>query len=80
MSGQAPPWERLADDDLEWDGRGTVPIVARAGDVALFVSDVWHRRLPRPRVTLVECSSSAITDDATWHNAFARRLRSTTCQ
>jgi hypothetical protein len=46
MSGQAPPWERLADDDLEWDGRGTVPIVARAGDVALFVSDVWHRRLP----------------------------------
>ena len=45
-SGQAPPWERAADDDLEWEGRGTVPIVAEAGDVALFVSDLWHRRLP----------------------------------
>lgn len=45
-SGQAPPWTRVADDDLEWEGRGTVPIVAEAGDVALFVSDVWHRRLP----------------------------------
>jgi Phytanoyl-CoA dioxygenase (PhyH) len=44
-SGQAPPWERLADDDLEWEVRGTVPIVAEAGDVALFVSDLWHRRL-----------------------------------
>jgi hypothetical protein len=45
-SGQAPPMDRLADDGLEWDGRGIVPIVARAGDVALFVSDVWHRRMP----------------------------------
>jgi phytanoyl-CoA dioxygenase PhyH len=45
-SGQAPPWERVADDDLAWEGRGTVPIVAEAGDVALFVSDLWHRRLP----------------------------------
>jgi ectoine hydroxylase-related dioxygenase (phytanoyl-CoA dioxygenase family) len=45
-SGQAPPSDRLADDDLEWEGRGAVPIVAKAGDVALFVSDVWHRRLP----------------------------------
>jgi Phytanoyl-CoA dioxygenase (PhyH) len=44
-SGQAPPWERLADDDLEWEGRGTVPVVAESGDVALFVSDIWHRRL-----------------------------------
>ena len=46
MSGQAPPYKRAADDDLEWEGRGTVPIVAEAGDVALFASDVWHRRLP----------------------------------
>jgi Phytanoyl-CoA dioxygenase (PhyH) len=45
-SGQAPPWQRLADEDLEWEGRGTVAIEAEAGDVALFVSDVWHRRLP----------------------------------
>jgi hypothetical protein len=38
--------ERAGDDDLEWDGRGVIPVVANAGDVALFVSDVWHRRLP----------------------------------
>jgi hypothetical protein len=23
-----------------------VPLLAEAGDVAMFVSDVWHRRLP----------------------------------
>jgi ectoine hydroxylase-related dioxygenase (phytanoyl-CoA dioxygenase family) len=45
-SGQAPPRKRLADDNLEWNGRSVIPIVARAGDVALFVSDVWHRRMP----------------------------------
>jgi hypothetical protein len=33
----------------QWDGRAAVPIVAGAGDVGLFVSDVWHRRLsPAP--------------------------------
>jgi hypothetical protein len=46
MSGQAPPWERAADESLQWAGRGAMPVVAEAGDVALFVSDVWHRRLP----------------------------------
>jgi hypothetical protein len=45
-SGQAPPIRRLADDTLGWDGRGALPIVAKAGDVALFVSDIWHRRMP----------------------------------
>jgi hypothetical protein len=45
-SGQSPPMDRAGDDDLEWDGRGVIPVVAKAGDVALFVSDVWHRRLP----------------------------------
>jgi hypothetical protein len=45
-SGQAPPMERLADDKLEWNCQNALPIVARAGDVALFVSDVWHRRMP----------------------------------
>jgi ectoine hydroxylase-related dioxygenase (phytanoyl-CoA dioxygenase family) len=44
-SGQAPPPECVADDQLQWEGRGAVPLVARAGDVALLVSDVWHRRL-----------------------------------
>jgi Phytanoyl-CoA dioxygenase (PhyH) len=46
MSGQPPPFKRLADDDLQWEGSGAVPIVAQAGDVALFASDIWHRRLP----------------------------------
>jgi ectoine hydroxylase-related dioxygenase (phytanoyl-CoA dioxygenase family) len=46
MSGQAPPLEHVEDDQLEWEGRAAVPLVASAGDVALFVSDVWHRRLP----------------------------------
>ncbi len=45
-SGQAPPRNRLAHGDLEWNGQGAIPIVARAGDVALFVSDIWHRRMP----------------------------------
>jgi hypothetical protein len=45
-SGHAPPRERKADDSLTWNGTGPVPIVAKAGDVSLFVSDAWHRRLP----------------------------------
>ncbi len=45
-SGQPPPLDRADDPGLTWDGRSAVPLVASAGDVALFVSDVWHRRLP----------------------------------
>ena len=45
-SGQPPPFDHLADKDLEWNGRRAVPLVAEAGDVALFVSDIWHSRLP----------------------------------
>ena len=45
-SGQHPPFDRLKDLDLTCDGVAAVPITARAGDVALFASDVWHRRLP----------------------------------
>jgi ectoine hydroxylase-related dioxygenase (phytanoyl-CoA dioxygenase family) len=45
-SGQAPPMNRVADDDLQWEGRSAIPILAKAGDVALFVSDIWHRRMP----------------------------------
>lgn len=44
-SGQAPPADRREDDDLTWCDRPVVPIVAEAGDVVLFVSDIWHRRL-----------------------------------
>lgn len=45
-SGQPPPPDRLADAGLTWEGRGPVVLEARAGDAALFVSDVWHRRMP----------------------------------
>jgi ectoine hydroxylase-related dioxygenase (phytanoyl-CoA dioxygenase family) len=45
-SGQAPPRDRPTDDTLTWNGTGPVPIIAKAGDVSLFVSDAWHRRLP----------------------------------
>jgi hypothetical protein len=45
-SGQSPPLDRMNDPDLEWDGVRVLPITAAAGDVLLFASDVWHRRLP----------------------------------
>ena len=44
-SGRHPPRERSQDDDLTLDGQGVVPLIAHAGDVALFVSDIWHRRM-----------------------------------
>ena len=46
LSGQFPPPERPFDPDLRFDDQGVVPLLARAGDVGLFVSDVWHRRMP----------------------------------
>lgn len=45
-SGRLPPRERLADAALDYAGRTAVALEARAGDVALFVSDAWHRGLP----------------------------------
>ena len=45
-SGQPPPRDHYQDVDLTYNGRGAVPLVAKAGDVAMFVSDLWHRRLP----------------------------------
>jgi Phytanoyl-CoA dioxygenase (PhyH) len=45
-SGRPPPIEQLADVTLEWEGHSAVPLVANAGDVALFASDIWHSRLP----------------------------------
>jgi Phytanoyl-CoA dioxygenase (PhyH) len=44
-SGQAPPRDRYADESLTLNGVGIVPVLARAGDVSLFVSDVWHKRM-----------------------------------
>jgi ectoine hydroxylase-related dioxygenase (phytanoyl-CoA dioxygenase family) len=45
-SGRLPPFARMNDAALEYEGRGAVALEARAGDVALFVSDSWHRGLP----------------------------------
>jgi hypothetical protein len=45
-SGQPPPRGRHDDPTLTWQGSEPIALTARAGDVALFVSDVWHRRLP----------------------------------
>lgn len=46
LSGEAPPADRLDDPALRWRGHEPVVLAARAGDVQLFVSDVWHRRMP----------------------------------
>lgn len=46
LSGRFPPTERRMDNDLDYKGQKVVPLPAQAGDVALFVSDVWHRRMP----------------------------------
>lgn len=46
LSGRPPPFDRLLDPALTYQGRGVEPLVAKAGDVGLFVSDVWHRRMP----------------------------------
>ncbi len=45
-SGLPPPREREWDLELEWEGERSRPCLARAGDLAFFVSDLWHRRLP----------------------------------
>jgi hypothetical protein len=45
-SGMPPPPERYDDVTLTCNGIGAKPLVAAAGDVCLFVSDVWHRRMP----------------------------------
>jgi ectoine hydroxylase-related dioxygenase (phytanoyl-CoA dioxygenase family) len=45
-SGQHPPFDRVTDDALTCDGIGVTAVAARAGDVVVFSSDVWHRRMP----------------------------------
>ena len=40
------PLSQIEDPDLSYDGRPPVLLEGRAGDVALFVSDVWHRGTP----------------------------------
>lgn len=46
LSGRFPPPDQAMDPDLTWRGRSARKLTANAGDVAFFVSDVWHRRLP----------------------------------
>ena len=46
LSGRSPPFDRALDDDLDYEGQRVVPLLTRAGDAGLFVSDVWHRRMP----------------------------------
>jgi len=46
LSGRPPPAERLFDDALDYEGRRVEPLLTKAGDAGLFVSDVWHRRMP----------------------------------
>ena len=45
-SGRFPPQDRRMDDDLTYNGVKVRLLTAKAGDVAFFVSDVWHRRMP----------------------------------
>jgi hypothetical protein len=45
-SGRLAPFDRLNDEHLSYDGRDPVLLTADAGDVALFVSDIWHRGMP----------------------------------
>jgi len=46
LSGRPPPPDRLLDDELDYEGRRVEPLITRAGDAGLFVSDLWHRRMP----------------------------------
>jgi ectoine hydroxylase-related dioxygenase (phytanoyl-CoA dioxygenase family) len=45
-SGRLAPFDRMNDETLSYDGRPPAVLAATAGDVALFVSDAWHRGLP----------------------------------
>jgi hypothetical protein len=45
-SGRLAPFDRATDPALSYDGRPPTALVGAAGDVALFVSDCWHRGRP----------------------------------
>jgi ectoine hydroxylase-related dioxygenase (phytanoyl-CoA dioxygenase family) len=45
-SGRLAPLDKIHDADLTFDGRPPVLLEGRAGDVSMFVSDVWHRGTP----------------------------------
>lgn len=45
-SGRLAPYDRMVAEELDYEGRHSVVLEANAGDVVLFVSDIWHRGLP----------------------------------
>jgi len=45
-SGQSPPPEERWNDKLTYRNRVGQAHIVEAGDVGMFVSDVWHRRIP----------------------------------
>lgn len=45
-SGRLAPFDRIWDDELDYEGATAVAPEAKAGDVLLFSSDVWHRGTP----------------------------------
>jgi ectoine hydroxylase-related dioxygenase (phytanoyl-CoA dioxygenase family) len=46
LSGRFPPNDERENPNLTYRNRSAVKLTASAGDVGMFVSDVWHRRLP----------------------------------
>jgi ectoine hydroxylase-related dioxygenase (phytanoyl-CoA dioxygenase family) len=42
-SGRIPDYYRVDDPDFGYEGNRPVNVTARAGDVLLFASDLWHR-------------------------------------
>lgn len=45
-SGRLAPYDRMTDPELSYDGRPPILLEGAAGDVVMFVSDVWHRGTP----------------------------------
>lgn len=45
LSGAFPPSKQALDDDLTYNDKKVIPLLAKAGDVGFFVSDIWHRRM-----------------------------------
>lgn len=46
LSGRFPPREQVMNAALTYNGERATKLTCKAGDVGLFISDVWHRRLP----------------------------------
>ena len=71
-----PPFDRLHDADLDYEGESCLPLLGQAGDVHLFVSDVWHRRMP----TLEGDAGRFFLQVHYGRRDIAQRLRATTAQ